>query len=242
MPRWCSRTSPMRRRCADVPLRSGGHAQRPARQAVAGHHAGRGRGHCSRRWRDAASKRRAPDRGAGHRPRHLAASSRRVSRPIARRLSSTGSSLTKTVQGDYSYPERPRGGGRVRRRGFLDAVFCTSDAMAMGILDVCRAHFPATGRCASGFMASTTCRCSISTRYPIAVHRLRQVSVTCMRWCAMIADPEAFVPGPAAGRWCRRASSCARGPPLPLPGRRGGPSPFPRGGREEGGGARCDHS
>lgn len=48
-----------------------------------------------------------------------------------------GIKLIKAVQGDYSYAS---GHAAAAELGpdFPDAVFCTSDAMAMGILDVCR--------------------------------------------------------------------------------------------------------
>ena len=52
-----------------------------------------------------------------------------------------GIKLSRTVQGDYSYAS---GHAAAAAFGgdFPDAIFCTSDAMAMGILDVCRASFP----------------------------------------------------------------------------------------------------
>jgi DNA-binding LacI/PurR family transcriptional regulator len=52
-----------------------------------------------------------------------------------------GIKLRKAVQGDYSYAS---GHAAAAALGpdFPDAVFCTSDAMAMGILDVHRAEFP----------------------------------------------------------------------------------------------------
>src|SRR5262249_6984012 len=50
--------------------------------------------------------------------------------------------LTKTVQGDYSYLSGHAAAGEFVGEDFPDAVFCTSDAMAMGILELCRAYFP----------------------------------------------------------------------------------------------------
>jgi DNA-binding LacI/PurR family transcriptional regulator len=50
--------------------------------------------------------------------------------------------LTKTVQGDYSYLSGHAAAGEFVGEDFPDAVFCTSDAMAMGLLDRCRAQFP----------------------------------------------------------------------------------------------------
>lgn len=53
-----------------------------------------------------------------------------------------GIDVWRVIQGDYSYAS-----GHVAGAAFLgddhpEAVFCTSDAMAMGVLDACRVHFP----------------------------------------------------------------------------------------------------
>ncbi|ESX96484.1 MULTISPECIES: LacI family DNA-binding transcriptional regulator [unclassified Mesorhizobium] len=53
-----------------------------------------------------------------------------------------GIELLQTVQGDYSYESGYAAAAGLTGRGCPDAVFCTSDAMAMGVLDVCRADFP----------------------------------------------------------------------------------------------------
>ena len=50
--------------------------------------------------------------------------------------------LTHVVQGDYSYASGYRAAAEVAEAGFPDAVFCTSDAMAMGVLDARRGDFP----------------------------------------------------------------------------------------------------
>jgi DNA-binding LacI/PurR family transcriptional regulator len=57
-------------------------------------------------------------------------------------LKAHGIKLTQTVQGDYSYASGHRAAATLEAKGFPDAIFCTSDAMAMGILDVCRRLFP----------------------------------------------------------------------------------------------------
>jgi DNA-binding LacI/PurR family transcriptional regulator len=54
-----------------------------------------------------------------------------------------GIALVKLVQGDYSYQSGHMAAAAFADGDFPGAVFCTSDAMAMGLLDVYRAHFPA---------------------------------------------------------------------------------------------------
>lgn len=53
-----------------------------------------------------------------------------------------GIDLIRSVQGDYSYNSGHALAAAVIGEDCPDAVFCTSDAMAMGILDVCRVDFP----------------------------------------------------------------------------------------------------
>ncbi|EPE94630.1 LacI family DNA-binding transcriptional regulator [Rhizobium grahamii] len=53
-----------------------------------------------------------------------------------------GINLVRSVQGDYSYESGHAAANALAGVDCPDAVFCTSDAMAMGILDVCRADFP----------------------------------------------------------------------------------------------------
>jgi DNA-binding LacI/PurR family transcriptional regulator len=50
--------------------------------------------------------------------------------------------LKRTVQGDYSYASGHAAAAVLAGDDCPDAIFCTSDAMAMGILDVCRSDFP----------------------------------------------------------------------------------------------------
>ncbi|MBZ9793774.1 LacI family transcriptional regulator [Rhizobium sp. 3T7] len=50
--------------------------------------------------------------------------------------------LIRRIQGDYSYESGHAAATELTGVDLFDAVFCTSDAMAMGILDVRRADFP----------------------------------------------------------------------------------------------------
>jgi DNA-binding LacI/PurR family transcriptional regulator len=50
--------------------------------------------------------------------------------------------LLRVVQGDYSYESGHAAAAKLTAHPCPDAVFCTSDAMAMGVLDFCRKDFP----------------------------------------------------------------------------------------------------
>ena len=50
--------------------------------------------------------------------------------------------LVRVVRGDYSYESGHTAAVALTKRPCPDAVFCTSDAMAMGVLDFCRRAFP----------------------------------------------------------------------------------------------------
>src|SRR5690606_24878650 len=56
-------------------------------------------------------------------------------------LAQHGIAIVKSIQGDYSYLSGHAAAAEFADGNFPDAVFCTSDAMAMGILDVHRAQF-----------------------------------------------------------------------------------------------------
>jgi DNA-binding LacI/PurR family transcriptional regulator len=57
-------------------------------------------------------------------------------------LERQGIALIREVQGDYSYQSGHAAAGALVSGEPPDAVFCTSDSMAMGVLDACRADFP----------------------------------------------------------------------------------------------------
>jgi len=57
-------------------------------------------------------------------------------------LAKHGIKLARVVQGDYSYQSGHAAAPALTAHPCPDAVFCTSDAMAMGVLDFCRQDFP----------------------------------------------------------------------------------------------------
>ena len=59
-----------------------------------------------------------------------------------RALAGCGIELSRTILGDYSYASGRSAGELLAAPGIPDAIFCTSDAMAMGILDARRTDFP----------------------------------------------------------------------------------------------------
>lgn len=59
-----------------------------------------------------------------------------------RAFAESGIELVRTVQGDYSYESGHAAAEELTGDDCPDAIFCTSDAMAMGILDVRRTDFP----------------------------------------------------------------------------------------------------
>ncbi|MEC4592474.1 MULTISPECIES: LacI family DNA-binding transcriptional regulator [Nitrospirillum] len=57
-------------------------------------------------------------------------------------LAAQGIRLMASLQGDYSYASGHKAGEELALTPRPDAIFCTSDAMAMGVLDRLRADFP----------------------------------------------------------------------------------------------------
>lgn len=57
-------------------------------------------------------------------------------------LAANGIMLRHEIQGDYSYASGHAAAATLIGAAPPDAVFCTSDAMAMGVLDACRDDFP----------------------------------------------------------------------------------------------------
>ena len=101
--------------------------------------------------------------------------------------------LIKTVQGDYSYAS---GHAAAAALGpdLPDAVFCTSDAMAMGILDVYRAHFSGSGTTRFRLYGFDDLSLLDFDAYPIASIGYDK-SVFVNEMVRMIAEPGRFQPG-----------------------------------------------
>jgi DNA-binding LacI/PurR family transcriptional regulator len=102
--------------------------------------------------------------------------------------------LTRSVQGDYSYLSGHAAADAFAGEEFPDAVFCTSDAMAMGILDRCRVNFPGNQPARFRLYGFDDLSLLDFDAYPIAsIGYDKDVYVHEM--VRMIADPAAFVPG-----------------------------------------------
>ena len=105
-----------------------------------------------------------------------------------------GIALLRTVQGDYSYVS-----GHAAAEAFLgkdcpDAVFCTSDAMAMGILDRCRADFPGNRPARFRLYGFDDLSLLDFDAYPIASIGYDKAAFV-HEMVRMIAEPASFVPG-----------------------------------------------
>jgi DNA-binding LacI/PurR family transcriptional regulator len=105
-----------------------------------------------------------------------------------------GIELIHEVQGDYSYQSGHAAAAAIIDQDVPDAVFCTSDAMAMGILDVCRADFPDNRPSRFRLYGFDNLSLTDFDAYPIAsigydkAEYVRQV-------VKLLTTTEAFVPG-----------------------------------------------
>ena len=107
-----------------------------------------------------------------------------------------GIKLTKTVQGDYSYASGHRAAAAFGADGFPDAVFCTSDAMAMGLLDVCRPLFPRNRPKRFRLYGFDDLSLLDFDAYPIASIGYDKAAFV-REIVKLIAHPESFAPGDA---------------------------------------------
>ncbi len=105
-----------------------------------------------------------------------------------------GIALTRTVQGDYSYASGHAAAREFAGDSFPDAVFCTSDAMAMGILDLCRVHFPDNRPAHFRLYGFDDLSLLDFDAYPIASIGYDK-TVFVEEMVRMIAEPESFVAG-----------------------------------------------
>lgn len=105
-----------------------------------------------------------------------------------------GIALAAVLQGDYSYASGRAAAAALQHEAVPDAVFCTSDAMAMGVLDACRRFFP--GDRPSRFRLYGFDNLSITDHdaYPISsigFDKARFVE----HIVRFVVHPETFVPG-----------------------------------------------
>lgn len=105
-----------------------------------------------------------------------------------------GITLTRIVQGDYSYLSGHAAAGAFAGDDFPDAVFCTSDAMAMGILDLCRAYFPGNRPVHFRLYGFDDLSLLDFDAYPIASIGYDK-SAFVREMVRMIAEPQSFAPG-----------------------------------------------
>lgn len=102
--------------------------------------------------------------------------------------------LTDVVRGDYSYESGHRAAAAFLKGEAPDAVFCTSDAMAMGVLDVCRADFPENRPTRFRLYGFDNISLTGFDAYPIASIGFDRTAFV-SRIVRFVVDPGAFTPG-----------------------------------------------
>jgi len=105
-----------------------------------------------------------------------------------------GIELVREVQGDYSYESGHAAAAAVTGWDGPDAVFCTSDAMAMGILDVCRGDFPHNRPERFRLYGFDNLSLTDFDAYPIASIGYDKAGYV-HEVIRLLTDPEAFRPG-----------------------------------------------
>jgi len=109
-------------------------------------------------------------------------------------LTRHGIELMKLVQGDYSYVSGHAAAAEFAGGALPDAVFCTSDAMAMGIFDVYREQFANNKPRAFRLYGFDDLSLLDFDAYPIASIGYDK-AVYVQEMVRMISDPENFTPG-----------------------------------------------
>ncbi len=121
-----------------------------------------------------------------------------------------GIELVQTVQGDYSYQSGHQAAPAVVGFECPDAVFCTSDAMAMGILDVCREDFPDNRPTRFRLYGFDNVSLTDFDAYPISSIGYDK-SAYVREMVRFLSEPAAFVPGQPPviipARYVRRKTS-----------------------------------
>ena len=105
-----------------------------------------------------------------------------------------GVRLIRSIQGDYSYVSGRTAAAEIGGDDAPDAVFCTSDAMAMGILDVHRALFPDNRPIRFRLYGFDDLSLLDLDAYPIASIGYDK-SAFVREMVRMIAEPASFAPG-----------------------------------------------
>jgi len=111
-------------------------------------------------------------------------------------LKQNGIKLVRTVRGDYSYASGHRAASAFGADDFPDAVFCTSDAMAMGVLDACRPLFPRNRPKRFRLYGFDDLSLLDFDAYPIASIGYDKAAFV-RQIVKLIAHPEGFSPGDA---------------------------------------------
>ena len=105
-----------------------------------------------------------------------------------------GIDLIRSVQGDYSYASGHAAAAAFEGRDYPDAVFCTSDAMAMGILDRCRNDFPGNRPHRFRLYGFDNLSLLDFDAYPISSIGYDKIAYV-RQMVRLLAEPQPFVPG-----------------------------------------------
>lgn len=103
-----------------------------------------------------------------------------------------GIALTDEVQGDYSYQSGHQAAAAIKQ--LPDAIFCTSDAMAMGILDVHREAFPDNRPTRFRLYGFDNLSLTDFEAYPISSIGYDKASYV-HEVVKLLSEPQAFSPG-----------------------------------------------